>query len=87
LLVVKLLGRFDENDDTRLEGRLPPLLPEKDANKLEAQLDVCAGVEFVAPETSRKGCMAYGAGTMPPNEKRSTYCRMMYVEYKISRSQ
>jgi|AntRauTorckE5430_2_1112549.scaffolds.fasta_scaffold01186_2 hypothetical protein len=78
---------FDEKDNTGSEGRLPTLLPEKDANKLKSQLEACAGVEFIAPGTNSKGRMTYGAGSVLPNEKRPTYCRAMYAEATISRSQ
>ncbi|GFH57078.1 hypothetical protein CTEN210_13554 [Chaetoceros tenuissimus] len=61
------------------EGRLPPVLPEKDANKLKTQLEACAGVEYIPTESNRKGQLTFADGKILPNEKRPTYCRLMYT--------
>jgi len=79
---------YDENDHERSEGRLPPLLPERDAMKLKLQLEECAGFDFVPPGIGRKGQITYGLGDMLPNEKRPAYCRMAYAESSlVSRSE
>lgn len=74
---------FDEDGD----HRLPPFLPEKEAMKLKGQLDSCAGSEYIAPDTHKKGAVTNGEGALIPNEKRPLYCRMSVARYVQTRSE